>query len=217
MNKFKKITLGLLGAAFLTTGLYSCSSENETADVQQTENKTVSARTASSVIKQYYGSDLTALSSVNVKDDFGTYVLTKYAYPVNNFTDVYTLTDDKGEIEFLIELDKNVESIKSTNIFTSEVDYLSQIGNIKGLKDVDFDLVTYGIRFPIGSGLRFWGWSCTHPEYIKNELSGEIVGCSRTCVHMVMGQINVSPANYPCDSGPQAPRLVGDDKMPKIN
>ena len=53
MNKFKKITLWLLGAAFLTTGLYSCSSDNETADVQQTENKTASARTASSVLKQY--------------------------------------------------------------------------------------------------------------------------------------------------------------------
>jgi len=33
MNKFKQITLGLLGTALLATGLYSCSNDNETTDV----------------------------------------------------------------------------------------------------------------------------------------------------------------------------------------
>jgi len=215
MNKFKKITLGLLGAALLTTGLYSCSNDNETVDVQQTENKTMHARTATSVLKQYYGSDLRVLSSVKIVDDLGSYILTKYAYPVNDFTDVYTLTDTKGEIEFLIELDKRVERIKSTNVFTSEVDFSSNLGNIKGLKDANFDLVSFGIRFPIGSGLRFWGWSCTPNEYITNELTNEDVGCFRTCVYMIMGQVDVSPTTYPCDGGPETPRIVGPDKMPK--
>ena len=217
MNKFKKITLWLLGAAFLTTGLYSCSSDNETADVQQTENKTASARTASSVIKQYYGSDLLTLSSTNVTDDFGTYVLTKYAYPVNNFTDVYSLMDTKGEIEFLIELDKNAERIKSTNIFTSEVNYVSNLSEIRGLKDINFDLVTYG-GFPIGSGLRFWGWSCTVGESVMNPLTGEEESCTRRCIYNVMEVSSGGPQNFPCygAEGPKAPRIVGNDRIPEV-
>jgi len=215
MNKFKKITLGLLGAALLTTGLYSCSNDNETTDVQQTENKTASARTASSVLKQYYGSELHALNSVNVKDDFGTYVLTKYAYPINNFTDVYTLTDAKGDIEFLIELDKNAERIKSTNIFTSEVNYVGNLSEIRGLKDINFDLVTYG-GFPIGRGLRFWGWSCTVGEVVMNPLSGVEESCTRRCVYNVMG-VSQTVGDFSCNGGdgPKAPRIVGDDRVPK--
>jgi len=53
MNKFKKITLGLLGIALLTTGLYSCSNDNEETDKQQTENKTANAR--EDKIQTFYG------------------------------------------------------------------------------------------------------------------------------------------------------------------
>lgn len=212
MNKFKKITLGLLGATFLATGLYSCSNDNETTDVQQTENRTANARTASSVLKQYYGSDLRVLSSVNITDDLGTYVLTKYAYPVNNFTDIYTFTDVKGEIEFLIELDKRAGSIKSTDIINTDVYHVDDLNEIIGLKEVNFDLVTYGdgLKAPIGTGRRFFGWSCTFPENLGEE------NCSRTCVYQVMGNITKGPVTKGCDEQPQAPRIVAPSKIPGL-
>ena len=215
MNKFKKITLGLLGVALLTTGLYSCSNENDAINEQVIENSTFSARPSSDVIKKYYGKNLDVLKSINVNDDEGTYVLTKYVSPINEFTDVYSLTDAKGEIEFLIELDKKEERIKSTNIFASETDYIFKIGHIKGLKEVNFDLVAY-IDFPIGTGRRFWGWSCTKGENTYNQLTGEVTGCSRTCVYSIMGNITSGPVTKGCDEQPQAPRIVSPDKIPGL-
>lgn len=212
MNKFKKITLGLLGVALLTAGLYSCSNENDTINEQVTENSTFSARPSSDVIKKYYGKNLDVLTSINVSDDEGTYVLTKYVSPINEFTDVYSLTDVKGEIEFLIELDKKEERIKSTNIFASEIDYIFKIGDIKGLKEVDFDLVTFGdgLKAPIRTGRRFWGWSCTFPENMGAE------DCARICVYQVMGNITKGPVTKNCDEQPQAPRIVEPDKIPGL-
>jgi len=158
-------------------------------------------------LKQYYGSDLSVLSFVKITDDLGTYVLTKYAYPVNNFTDIYTLTDSKGEIEFLIELDKRAGSIKSTDIINTDVYEVDDLNEIIGLKKVNFDLVAYA-DFPIGTGRRFWGWSCTFPENYGEE------NCSRTCVYSIMGNITKGPVTKGCDEQPQAPRIVGPDKIP---
>lgn len=215
MNKFKKITLGLFGAVLFATGLYSCSNDNETTDVQRTENRTANARTASSVLKQYYGSDLSVLSSVKITDDLGTYVLTKYAYPVNNFTDIYTLTDVKGEIEFLIELDKRAESIKSTDIINTDVYYVDDLNEIIGLKKVNFDLVAY-VDFPIGTGRRFWGWSCTQAETINDPHTGDLTSCTRTCVYSIMGNITKGPVTKNCDEQPKAPRIVEPSKIPGL-
>ena len=153
MNKFKKITLGLLGVALLTTGLYSCSDDNETTTVEQSEQTALLSRPSSDVIKKYYGADLQVLKTADISDNYGSYILTKYVYPVNNFTDIYSLTDAKGDIEYLIELDRNTERIKSTNILTSEVVFVGDLNKIPQLKVAKYDLIDTSIsilaEFPV--------------------------------------------------------------------
>lgn len=46
MNKFKKITLGLLGAALLATGFYSCSNENEVIESKESQDFSILSRDA---------------------------------------------------------------------------------------------------------------------------------------------------------------------------
>lgn len=80
------------------------------------------------------------------------HVLTKYVYPVNNFTDVYTLTDVRGDVEYLIELDRNAERIKTTNILTSETFDIGDLNKIPQLKLSKYDFDSYEVKKIMSNG-----------------------------------------------------------------
>jgi len=194
--------------------LYSCSNDNETIDTEQTENKTLSSRPSVDVIKQYYGSDLQVIKSEKVYDAYGSYVLTKYLYPVNNFTDVYSLTDAKGEIEYLIELNRRTEKIKSTDVFTSEVFLIENLNEIPELRRAKFDLIDASIEirasFPVFDGKKFWGWTCEKSEVLDN-FTGD-VSCNLDCVYNVMRTQTGKTGSFGCDDeGAKSYKVVKHD------
>lgn len=202
MKNFKKVTLGVLGATLLTIGLYSCSNDNELTTVEQTDKKVLLARPYSDVLKEYYGKDLEALSSTNVYDSYGSYVLTKYAYPFNNFTDIYSLTDAKGDIEYLIELDRNAEVLKSLNILTSETINIGDLNKITQLKLSNYDLIDASISilasFPVFDGKKFWGWTCEETMVFDNTL-GVFTECGLSCVYNVFWTTTGKEGVFNCD------------------
>ncbi|WP_177761588.1 hypothetical protein [Flavobacterium sp. I3-2] len=218
MNKFKKITLGLLGAALLTTGLYSCSNDNETTDAQQTENKTANARTASSVIKQYYGTDMHVLKTVKVINGDENCVLTKYEFPSNDYIGVYTLSDANGEIEFLIEIDKNKEEIKSFEISNNQVVLISDLAEIPVLKKTNFDLIDAAIsiraEFPVFNSPRFWGWDCTRTTN-HDKLTGEVVSCQLDCVYVTLWSKVSKTETFRCNdaNGPKPHTITKENVL----
>src|SRR5690606_32655260 len=66
MKNFKKITLGLLGAAILSLGLYACSNDETTNSKQENseQNNTIQRKTGTSVLtaRQVTESDATSIS-----------------------------------------------------------------------------------------------------------------------------------------------------------
>lgn len=129
MNKFKKITLGLLGAALLATGLYSCSNDNETTDVQQIE-KDAQARGVSkdTFLKNYYQGKVYNLGrNVGFSNIEGGFKLSEVL--LDDVNQVGYLIEDINTNKLLYFADKNLNSdeLNFENLITGEKDKLTKI------------------------------------------------------------------------------------------
>lgn len=85
MKNFKKITLGVLGAVLLTTGLYSCSNDSETVGITQSEKVTLNAKDSGlkyevetmNFVNEFYNGKYSFVETEIIKDDFDSYEVKK--------------------------------------------------------------------------------------------------------------------------------------------
>ena len=210
MKRIKNFTLGILGATVLSLGLFACSNDDRSEGVT-TEQK-LAGKSNEDILTKYYGTKLLTENALEVYDSYGTYYLTKYYNDSSNSIDIYTLTDIKGNIEFIIELDKKSFIIKSYNIYSNEINYVNNIDRITELKNSSFDLIETSkitlAGFPVFNGDRFWGWACEEKNITENPLTGEVEGCTQKCSYSVFGTKSGNNI-YNCDDAPVNYKFVG--------
>lgn len=163
MKKFKNFTLGVLGAAILSLGLYACSGDDNAAqNVEQTSNiKTKSVNSGLSYAKAFYGKEVEIGKSVDLIDPETKEGITLSEIIVSGNTQATGYIANKlgsGEFLYFADVDRESDILTTYDSNTKKQEIFTNLDKVENYLTTDkFDFIKYADEnIILGSGCSFW-------------------------------------------------------------